>query len=975
MKLLSWLLAGILCSGLLGSEDAKATDWMSVMSYAGGYGASYAANGEEPELGALFFNPALFASVQRPFLLMSRGDLKDAERVNIVGIGSLGIRGGWGLGVLEYDSQNQAIGSHVTGVTAGFSLPSKRRFKLGLGIGASYHDLEPSDKVSLSANVGLSVLVGEDANLGLSVRNAVSRYFSRRENFLRAADDLPRSYLAGFSAKMPRVPVFTTFNVAVPQEGKAQLFATCSYGINNQTNVALTIGNEGVRAAVELLLDNSKISLARQVSSARPGQSLLLRHSFGFDRRSIEDSLSKAQVRFDEDIARAACAAKQMMLDSVKFWVASAYENNRRERKYSDLLKALEHAQDSISFADSCFRVWEYEKARRCYGYVLALLRELTADTLSLDSLYNACDFCLKGKASANSGNQSAAVSNYKKALEWCPRTTQAYFELVKAHEAKMLDLEFGGPREVLTANFQSYGTQSFCALRIRNLFPDTLKIIPTFHWPPGFMQRIADVTASSLSPGEEKIFDLTETFGYEDVRRNEFDQSMRLLAIVDVKYRELSMSENKETSIRFRARNVLDWSDPDRFAAFIDPANKSLGEMTKNVLSLCPDLVQGNQLMGRIYQAAAMFNVLTQFRIEYALDAKGASELTDQVTFPPDLISTRRGDCEDLTALYCSMLQSIGIETSAISASNHVFMMFDTGISEIRKARLPFDENRCIVRSGKTYIPIETTYLDSGFVAAWERGVIEYDHFLSLGDLPVIDLRKAWSRYEPFPVETPYPSSVPDSASYCMSLAQQRAEIDSLISEDNSRLRADSERQLRLITAQALNDSALQMIDGGNFKPAKEFLTRAVALDVGNDGLLCNFANVCAILGEPRESNDAIFKLADSTYMASQGAHNVLLCKVLSMKSGSQAERDKIKQLILNLQREYHYPDTSSDLKMMMWGCLDNDRLDQKQTAACIAQSLSEFGRDQNQVVTSAPLSTGAEANSRWFKWYRRAE
>ena len=45
-------------------------------------------------------------------------------------------------------------------------------------------------------------------------------------------------------------------------------------------------------------------------------------------------------------------------------------------------------------------------------------------------------------------------------------------------------------------------------------------------------------------------------------------------------------------------------------------------------------------------------------------------------------------GDCDDSTALYCSLLESVGIKTALIQLPNHVLMAFDLGTISVKQAQ-----------------------------------------------------------------------------------------------------------------------------------------------------------------------------------------------------------------------------------------------------------------------------------------------
>ncbi len=146
--------------------------------------------------------------------------------------------------------------------------------------------------------------------------------------------------------------------------------------------------------------------------------------------------------------------------------------------------------------------------------------------------------------------------------------------------------------------------------------------------------------------------------------------------------------------------RNYLEWDLIAREAAFITPADK-LVQSFRARISAPEDSFWENYRA--IFRAAQFYEALpangftyekdTRYRIDSLLAAKGL----DHVRYPAELLnadaSARKGDCDDLVALYCSLLESDNIATALVATRDHIFMLFDTGIHVSRRALLPLPE------------------------------------------------------------------------------------------------------------------------------------------------------------------------------------------------------------------------------------------------------------------------------------------
>jgi len=99
--------------------------------------------------------------------------------------------------------------------------------------------------------------------------------------------------------------------------------------------------------------------------------------------------------------------------------------------------------------------------------------------------------------------------------------------------------------------------------------------------------------------------------------------------------------------------------------------------------------------LSGRIFQAMRVLDAVGTFGIAYVQDPDspisrtlGRAETVDTVRFPRLTLMNRTGDCDDTTALVCSLLESVGVRTAIATTPGHIFMAFDTG--EPPERRLP---------------------------------------------------------------------------------------------------------------------------------------------------------------------------------------------------------------------------------------------------------------------------------------------
>jgi len=102
-----------------------------------------------------------------------------------------------------------------------------------------------------------------------------------------------------------------------------------------------------------------------------------------------------------------------------------------------------------------------------------------------------------------------------------------------------------------------------------------------------------------------------------------------------------------------------------------------------------------------------------------------------DKVSLPRNTLKRGTGDCDDLTALYCSLLESVGIETSFITTPGHIYAAFNTKEQARNYQQIHPDKSRTLNIDGELWVPVEITLIGTaGFEQAWEVGAEEFNKY-----------------------------------------------------------------------------------------------------------------------------------------------------------------------------------------------------------------------------------------------------
>jgi len=270
------------------------------------------------------------------------------------------------------------------------------------------------------------------------------------------------------------------------------------------------------------------------------------------------------------------------------------------------------------------------------------------------------------------------------------------------------------------------------------------------------FMDAPKDcATIAELKPGEEKSVDLFALF-----KNTIFDtkQSTKVPAEITMTYKfgGKQQTASKVETLRIYDRNAMTWDDTNKAAAFVMP-KEPVVLMTSNQINAFVKAEMNRAIDRNLQTAMALHDGLRLLNIAYVSPpltsyaaVSGDKTAVDSVKFPLETLQYRSGDCSDLAVLYCSLLESVQIETAFITIPGHIFMAFALSSSEadIRKTFTSWDE--FIFQDGKVWVPVEVTERAGMFLKAWQEGAKEWRENLLNKQADFYPVRTAWKTYEP---------------------------------------------------------------------------------------------------------------------------------------------------------------------------------------------------------------------------------
>lgn len=418
--------------------------------------------------------------------------------------------------------------------------------------------------------------------------------------------------------------------------------------------------------------------------------------------------------------------------------------------------------------------------------------------------------------------------------------------------------LEIAGLSDLFPALIQTYLNQPAGTAQITNTLDDeitSVRLTTSF--------RFADFPHQSevigtLPPGESVDLPVFVTLSPEVLSLQE---DMPVLMEFSLEYTRRGQQEQlrQTQTVMMRRNTALLWDDSGKLASFITPNDIVVQEFALSVLQHA--LPDGSGIVpAGMRTAAHLADALGVYGIQYVEDPNspfievfGQTGVLDTVRLPRTTLRLRTGDCDDTSALLASLYESVGIATAIMTSPGHVFIAFDTGEPVANRWIFEGDGVTVIPYDGTLWVPVETTILEQGFVAAWteaSRLVRQYANDIEF--LPLADQRTV---YPPIPTGTaafqivaPQPDAVRERASASLSRLDDTLYAERTRQLATSAARADTGSAEWVRTQNRLGGLHARAGDIGSARRAFEEIVSRVP---DNVPALINLANLLLLDGD----------------------------------------------------------------------------------------------------------------------------
>ena len=302
---------------------------------------------------------------------------------------------------------------------------------------------------------------------------------------------------------------------------------------------------------------------------------------------------------------------------------------------------------------------------------------------------------------------------------------------------------------------YKYYDKNSVGTIRVKNFEKKDAEDIKIQFFVERYMDNPMEIGSSfSLKSGEDKTVEL---FGLFTDDLMDITEGTKASAKITVSY---TMS-GKDKSVDYTPvleiynRNALMWDDDRKIASFVTAKDPEILGFAKNVMTWMQE-VKNPAVDENLQKGMAIFEAVKSYGIRYEIDpATSFSELSGQKTaidflqFPRQTLQYTNGECDDLTSLYTSLLEAVGVETAVITIPGHIYGAFALKSSPDEARRTFSKPDELIIMEDKAWIPVEITMFQDSFEKAWQMGAKEWRENASKEQSMLYPTRESWQLYQ----------------------------------------------------------------------------------------------------------------------------------------------------------------------------------------------------------------------------------
>jgi hypothetical protein len=183
--------------------------------------------------------------------------------------------------------------------------------------------------------------------------------------------------------------------------------------------------------------------------------------------------------------------------------------------------------------------------------------------------------------------------------------------------------------------------------------------------------------------------------------------------------------------------RNSLTWDDDRKVAAFITPSDSAVRNYASFIRTSNRDTT--NDYVSEALQFAMQTYVtLAEQGLLYQVDPSSPftqvqenTQIVDSISLPRETLSRITGDCDDITVLFNTIMETAGYESAFVTIPGHIYSAVNTSVSAAEYDLVHPDRDMTLIIDGEVWALIEITLIgQSTFMEAWAVGMRQWQQY-----------------------------------------------------------------------------------------------------------------------------------------------------------------------------------------------------------------------------------------------------
>jgi len=442
-------------------------------------------------------------------------------------------------------------------------------------------------------------------------------------------------------------------------------------------------------------------------------------------------------------------------------------------------------------------------------------------------------------------------------------------FRLGSQDTRSRLKMESIEVEDLFPIMYEYYSENPFGTIELKNTERNTISdLIVSFYVDQYMEQPMECAVIPSLKSGDSVSIDLKALFTTGLLNLTD---ASKISTEIQVSYNLLGrrISYSTPKTMKILGRNSMTWDDDRKAASFVSAKDPTVQLFARNTAGVIRELDQ-NAINLNLRIALGIFETLELYGMNYVIDPASSyielsenAEALDFLQFPSQTLTFRAGDCDDLSILATSLLESVGIETAFITIPGHIYMAFSLDMTKDEARRTFSNLDEFIFYNDNTWIPVEITLISDGFLEAWKYGAREWREYESIDRAAFFPIHEAWLEYKAatvpggaLPLLFPSQENMVSNYNESLDIFIER-ELEPRVAEFKNKLQRSDSARLR-------NSFGVLYARYGKYAEAENQFQMAIRKDPGFSAPMINLGNILFLDKQLDEALDWYSKAED---------------------------------------------------------------------------------------------------------------